>query len=705
MIIKIIKNILLTTLAIPLSGFADTETNDYGKDLDYLSLTLEELGKIKVSIATGNNTTIREAPAIASVITATDIEAMGLQNLDQVLQTVPGLHVSVSPIAYTPIYTFRGIRGGLFNPQILMLINGIPITRIFNGDRGIISDGYPIENISRIEIIRGPGSALYGADAYAGVINIVTKTAQDINGQESGIRAGSFNSYDTWLLSGKQFNSYSVSGYLSAGTTDGQDGVIQADSQTINDEAFGTNASEAPNSVNTGYDAFDAHFDISSIEWQFRTGINYRDNIGTGAGVAQALDPNGKGEGLRWTADITYHPNLETNNWKPEFKLSTMYYHEKSEVTIFPPGTDFSLAGGGNFPNGMIGNPEQKERHYRISLSTDYYGFKNHQVRIGSGYSIADLYDVKENRNYRFVPGSVFPVADSAFNNDLFITPRKRKLSYIYLQDEWSLNPRLYLTTGIRYDDYSDFGDTTNPRIALVWNTSDTVTTKVLYGQAFRAPAFTELYNQDNPVVTGNNELDPERITSTEAAISWQPAPNLSLGANIFRYEMKDIIRYQPNTDPTTGSTADNVGEQTGEGLELEFGWDPLRNLRIQGNYAHQKSIDEISGEDAGLAPENMIHLRSDWRFSQNWAANAQINWIADRRREPDDNRKEIDDYQLVNISLRTTSTKNWELSMSILNLFNDDAREPSSGGGTILIPNDLPLSERSFYLKITYQF
>jgi iron complex outermembrane receptor protein len=297
------------------------------------------------------------------------------------------------------------------------------------------------------------------------------------------------------------------------------------------------------------------------------------------------------------------------------------------------------------------------------------------------------------------------PVADN--NNDLFITPRKRELKYLYLQDEWRINGDWALTTGIRYDDYSDFGNTTNPRLALVWQTTDTITTKLLYGQAFRAPAFTELYSVGNPVVTGSPDLLPEKISTTEAAMSWRAKDTLSLSANIFQYKMTDIIRYETNSDPATGATADNIGEQTGKGIEVEFAWDALDNLRIQGNYAHQQSIDKLSGKDAGLAPENVLHLRGDWRLSQRWASNLQINHVADRQREPSDTRDTIDDYTTVNLSLRAINTnKNWEVTLSLLNIFDADVREPSSStNGTIFIPMDLPMAGRAAFLRFIYQF
>ena len=157
-----------------------------------------------VSIATGSSQPIARAPAVATVITAAQIKEIGATDLDQILEIVPGLHVAKFFQGYQPIYTIRGIYSDT-NPQVLMLINGISITNLYLGNRSQVWGGMPVNDISRIEVIRGPGSALYGADAYAGVINIITKDATEIQGTELGARLGSYNSREVWLLHGGKY--------------------------------------------------------------------------------------------------------------------------------------------------------------------------------------------------------------------------------------------------------------------------------------------------------------------------------------------------------------------------------------------------------------------------------------------------------------------------------------------------------------------
>jgi outer membrane receptor for ferrienterochelin and colicins len=202
-----------------------------------------------ISLATGSKQLVSRAPAVATVITAQDIAATGARNVDEALQAVPGMHVSVGYL-YDPVYAIRGVHTK-YNPQVLMLLNGVPITSPYLGNRGDGWNTIPAENIARIEVIRGPGSALYGADAYTGVINVITKTSLDIDGTVVGTRLGSYNSREAWLQHGGQWGPLEVAAYLQVGKTDGPNETIAADAQTALDTTFGTHCLARPRPLAT----------------------------------------------------------------------------------------------------------------------------------------------------------------------------------------------------------------------------------------------------------------------------------------------------------------------------------------------------------------------------------------------------------------------------------------------------------------------
>jgi outer membrane receptor for ferrienterochelin and colicins len=708
---------LLSAMLLALISTATVHAAPQSVKVDLAQAQEDELAlaygdKSFVTIATGTKQPIARAPSVATVITAEDIAAIGAADIDEVLETVPGLHVSRSPIGYNPIYTIRGI-DTQYNPEVLMLVNGIPITGAYFGDRSQVWGGMPVENIARIEVIRGPGSALYGADAFAGVINIITKTAADINGTELGLRAGSFNSLDGWLQHGGTWGNFDVAAYLRAGHTDGQRQTISADEQTGLDNLFFTNASLAPGQVNLGYDAIDGRIDLSRDKWRFRAGYQQRNNGGTGAGVASALDPAGTNYGERVNADLTYQDTNFAPNLDVSAQASYFYITEQSKLTLFPPGADFNPAPGVDFPNGVIGNPYKWERHLRANLAAVYSGLQNQKLSFGAGTQNDDLYQTQESRNYNLVnipgvgnipvplPGGVTAMNDS----DIFMTPHDRRVNYVYVQDEWAFTRDWYLTAGIRHDQYSDFGGTTNPRLALVWDTAYNLTSKLLYGRAFLPPSFAELYNINNPVALGNPNLRPETNQSVELAFAWQATSTLQANLNLFRYQMNDILRFVP--DPSTGiSTAQNAGSQHGQGFETELVWDASQSLRVSGNFAQQQSIDDATNQDAGMAPRHHLYARADWRFVPHWTLGTQLNYIGDRKREPGDTRPPIANYQTVDLILRTINQKgDWGITFKVFNLFGADAREPSPYGTPFVpIPNDLPLAGRAWRVELSHQ-
>jgi hypothetical protein len=157
-----------------------------GNDTSFLlKLSLEELLQVKITtIATGKQQLAIFAPANTTTISSEDMELMAALDVDEVLEGVPGLHVARNSMSfYSPIYALGGI-ASIYNPEALILLNGIPINTLYTGARilGGYGGGIPTSAIERIEVIRGPGSALYGADALSGVINIITKTANDFLG-------------------------------------------------------------------------------------------------------------------------------------------------------------------------------------------------------------------------------------------------------------------------------------------------------------------------------------------------------------------------------------------------------------------------------------------------------------------------------------------------------------------------------------------
>lgn len=677
---------------------------------DLFSLSLEELQAVKITVATGGQQTLVDAPAVASVITAYDIVKSGASDIDDVLAAIPGLHVSVDPIGYQPVYIFRGIRTQLAS-QVQILINGIPSKALFQGTFHQLWGGMPVKSIARIEVIRGPSSSVYGADAMSGIINIITKNPQELSGTQIGGGVGSYDTADAWILHGSEWGEWGLGFTLEYHQTEGFDGLIEHDSQTNLDLVFGTSASLAPGEVSLSRQNLDMRLELQRDTFKLRIGLQHRSDWGIGPGLASALDPEVRIDSERWNLDVGYHDLPLGDDWQLTSVLS--YYsttHEKdNNLRLYPRGTNL---GFGVLEDGLIANPEMFERHYRFDNSVFFNGFAWHKLRVGMGYGLSDMHEVRETKNFGINPQTGLPhnpadglidVTDTPY---VFLPEENRENYYVSLQDIWKLADDWEFTAGLRYDYYSDFGDTINPRLALVWHSTEKLVTKLLYGEAFRAPSFAQLYLENTQFNFGNPDLEAETLSSLELAFDYSLNDTTHIRVNLFHYEWDDIIRSVPIPN-TTAAQSHNVGKQIGIGFEAELLWQAHDDVRVRANYAYVDAEDDETGEATANVPANQLFVGINWNFISQWSLNAEFHSIMDRKRVAQDSRDDIDDYHLLHLSLQYgTSNQRWFTAISIRNVLDEDAREPSLWAPPVPnLPNDLPLPGRNYRAELSYNF
>ena len=660
----------------------------------------EEQGSEEIiSLATGYSQPLARAPAIATVITAQEIERLGALTLAEALVGVPGLHVSTAR-GLSDVFVIRGSFRE-FNAQVLLLIDGFPINDVVYGGRPQ-AWSMPVHNIARIEIVRGPGSALYGADAVAGVINVITKTAGTVEGAEVGAYAGRYDTYGGWLLGGDRWGDTDRTLYLEAGTTEGYRKIIEADDQTRIDRLLGTHASWAPGTLNTQRDDLNARLGLKGARWQFNAGYQGFLNVGTGVGTTLALDPAGDFSVELINADFTYHL-FSSDAWTVEAQLSYLGTTTRADLTPYPPGAFVGL-----FPAGVRQQFQFRVDQESAGLTALYRGVQ-HRIRMGAGINSGAVSDVEERRNFATGPGGIplptGPLIDvRALGEPLFIAEENRTDLYGFVQDEWRFAPDWTLTAGVRVDHYSDFGTTVNPRLALVGNLSPSLTAKLLYGRAFRAPSFTELYS-NNAALVGDPDLQPETINTVELGLTQQWNPRLWTGINLFVYELDQHIRGERNSNtPVEPNRVVNTSGIRGGGLELEARYSLTPALNLTANYAYQTAEDQAFDASPGLAPEQQIYGELHWRITPDWSLNTRLKWVGDRLRQPGDDREALDDYTLIGATLRRAAPNgDGDLQLSVQNLLDTDAREPAFYPASL--PDDIPLPGRGFTLQWRWRF
>ena len=656
-----------------------------------------------VSIATGQRQLLSRAPAVASVITAEDIARNGASSLDETLQWVPGLYVARGQQADVS-YVIRGINHNRYNPQVLMMYNGVPQRSPYLGNRGDMQGTLPIDHIQRIEIIRGPGSALYGADAFSGVINIITKTAADIDGTIVGGRVESYQGADAWLQHGGQLGPVTLAAYLRVARTDGPDEIINADLQTRLDQASGKPTSRAPGPMTHPERQLQGQLDLQLQDWQWRLGYrqNYHQKINLG--VNEVLDPDADVAATQFNTDLNWH----NRSLLPGAELSMGLQYSQRRVNSNP--LHLLQNGYSVYPQGMLASANRNEQVSGVEAGLLLEHWSRHQIKLGAGFRREAINEYESEKNFRFVyipnrgyaPLPIGPLQPAGAG--AFMGTHSRDLRFAYVQDEWHLANDWQLTAGLRHDNYSDFGGTSNPHAALVWEAAYNVTAKLLYGQAFRAPSFIELYGVNNPVATGNPNLQPESIGTTELALIWQATPSWRVNGNLFRYQIHDMIRFVTNADPTTGKTAQNSGSQTGHGLELESGWQASARLRLSGNYAWQTAEESITQREPADAPRHLLRLIADWQLPEGWQLQAGANLVAGRERAADDSRTAPANYGTLDLTLQRPSgnAQPLGLALKLRNLFDKQSYDPTPSPGNI--PGDYPLPGRTWLLQLQYQ-
>lgn len=641
--------LMLLCLLPPSPAHADIDAETQ----ELLSMSMVDLMTMTVSISTQTKQALSKAPSVVSVITAEDIRATGTTNLMEILQSVPGIYIRVNQFGFRPLVSMRGA-----SPKnTLIMIDGAP-ERDLVWATGIFWKGLPASMIERIEIIRGPGSALFGSDASAGVINVITKTAGKITQSEGGVRIGSFDTQTAWLQHGTKWNGFDVGLTLEASHTDGHRPFIARDWLNISDHA------------NLGYDNLDLRFSIGRDHWRVQADHRQKDNLGIGITGGSYLDP------------VTHAKDRQTGiAWLYSNAAAAKDWGLDAEVRY----RDLEYSSGNGFwevPATTLNAVRSAEQRLNFEASGLYTGFKGHAFRIGGGYVWQDLYYVKQATNG--VPG-------------FFVPEKLRQNSYLFVQDVWNLAERWELTAGMRYDRYTGFPGTLNPRLALVWESTERLTTKLMHGRAFRTPSFLELY-----AITGatnpNANLVPEKSTTWDLFFGYRATKDLNLGLSLFHY-------LQSNPIVDAAGQFMNVDPHRIRGIELEAIWQATNTLRISGNYTQRRPDDaqfsRLRVPDFFSIPKRDAYLRADWTFRPKWNWNLQANWTGKRSQASNDTRDPLGAQAVADTTIRYYHGSEWEFAASIRNLFNADAREYS---GT-RIPFYLPQPRRSFFAEARYKF
>lgn len=689
-------------------------------------LTLTELFEIEVvSAASGFEQKVSDAPATVTVINKEQWQSMGATSLSDVLSTVAGVHVSQPKFYsyYGTSFTIRGLTG-LASSKIKLLIDGLPLE---NMQVSGLSWGFhmPLTGFSRIEVIKSPGSAIYGADAYAGIINLVSESYEKLTNSEQletsgdfGMRIGSFDDVDIFTTTQGQYREHQWMFGIDYTRSDGDpDKMVEQDLQSIFDSLFDTNASLAPGPLDQSHEVFKM-----IGKWQYKNWsadyLTWRNlDVGIGTGGGQTLVNEGR---LHYMSE-RYSVNYRLDDWlggQLDWQYSYMTQGFDAKNDTFPNGAKLPIDADGNislgdfvgftvFEDGFIGDIHTHGRTNSVSVTHLTQYDDSNYIRFQLGYE-KQHFHVDEAKNFgpgvldgtqAQVDGSLIDVTNTPF---VFIEPQERHFMYASYHQNWQLHDDVIVSVGIRYDRYSDFGSTTNPRLSLIWQVNDKLSLKAFTGSAFKAPSISQLYAQNNPAIHGNPEVKEERINTLELgnSIRYELNENLILGLSLFRYRAKDLIAYAPSAN-SSASIAQNLGEQKGVGGEFTVKSKITENISIDGHYSYLRA-QSGDGDNIADVPTQMAYLGVNWRVDSRLSLSMYSKWINERLRPSGDNRDTLPSYNLTTISIQYQDVfAGFDGSLVVNNLFDAHGKDPSESP----IPNDFAINGRHLMLGLSRDF
>lgn len=649
-----------------------------------------------VTTASKKKESMSHAPAIMSVVTAEEIANMGVVTYLDVLKRVPGIDISITNYGQWVI-GIRGIRTS-GTEKVKLLIDGHSVNDSFIGSGLTFFDDLPVENIEKIEVIRGPGSALYGANAFVGVINIITRKGADIQGGQGSLGFGSMNTFTADALGGARFESgLEISGYAHYLHSDGIHETIDRDLQSSYDEWTGSAASLAPGRTTFANEKVlvDVNASYAGLYWKNLFGWREREDY---LGLSLSLNERSELEEMQMFSELGYElPILDNDRLTSHTKVYFDLFDEDILWNQYPPGhTEVGGYDGDGvvevFPEGKMSDVELSNLTLGVEEQVDIKLFEGNSLTAGFVYEHKRQFHVKGTKNQDEITGDALP--DMVDFTDLSNWNRnaKRDIVALYLQDVWNITDSLGLTLGVRYDRYSDFGDTINPRAGLVWNFAEDGALKLLYGRAFRAPNFRELYDW-----VGSPDLEPEIINTFEVELSYRIAEFLKARASYYFIDIEDLIREDRSSWPYRFV---NRGETTVHGVECE-----LVAAIKDGSYAYvnYSFTEPEDGDDEPLADvaNHMANVGFNLRLFKLLDLNANLKYTGERERAQGDSRRDLDDQITVDGALSVHPVEGLDLTFSVFNIFDADLREPAPA----VVPDDYPMPGRTFFFRVRYSF
>ncbi|RYY04934.1 MAG: TonB-dependent receptor [Gammaproteobacteria bacterium] len=543
-----------------------------------LSVYADQSAEQVIVTGTYNPTPVEQISSAVSVLDRADIASLNKTNLADLLQTVPGILVERQ--GGPGGLAVASIRGGDSNYTVVM-IDGVAMNDPGNSRGGAFDLGsINPDSIERIEIVRGPQSAIYGANAVAGVINIIS------------LRPA--NGHQQMLTASGGADGYQQAGFSALGATDTTDYSFQARTRDSGEPVQGSEAKDSEVNLRLGWKPSDAHRITASLRYFDGKRSSYPEQSG-GPEFAQSplldhTDFTDKSGALGWQYQIA-------DQWKSNLQ-ATLY--RRSEDYTSPGIAPYNAIP----PNGANTEFERKQITWVNTLGQE--------GKLWANVGLEHLNEKGDSKGYLDF-GFVMPT-DFAL---------ERATNSLFVNLNAQVNEKLLLQASTRNDDNDDFGNRTSSKIGLRYELDEAIIFHTNIGNGYKLPSF---YALGHPLV-GNPNLKPERVKSWDAGITWQASEQLSTSVDYFQNTYRDFIDF--DAELFTNVNREQIDTS---GVEWQANWHSTNNrFRINANATYTDIDIKNSASVLTGRPKWHAGVAAMWQINDQWRSSLDYQQFADQ--------------------------------------------------------------------------
>lgn len=628
-------------------------------------LPIEQLLTLEVYSASRFVQKLSDAPSSVSIVTAADIKAFGWRTIADILRSMRGLYVTNDRN-----YSYLGARGfqrpGDYNSRFLLLIDGNRSNEAIYDQASIGTEGLiDVDTIDRVEFIAGPGSSVYGANAFFGVINIITRSARDMKGTQASVEAGSHGMRKARTSYGWR-NEEGAELLLSAAS-------YRQDGETLYFPEFDTPATNNGIARRLDYDRY-RNMLAKAAAGPFSVRLAHVERtkgIPTASYSQLFNDPRAKTVDEQTAIDAGYRGALSrdveliSRVYWGAYQYNGDYAYDLQPVAVMHDGS--------------------RSRWWGAEARIVSTGIQGHKFVVGA----------EAQRNTRL---RQFNYDETASYLDI---DNRNSRQGMYVQDEVTLRDNLLLNAGLRHDHHSGMNGVTNPRLGLIWKSAPATTLKALYGKAYRIPNAYERYYETRMEggQKANPSLQAERIRSLELVAEHHLSTDARLTASVFRNHVTNLI--SQTLDPDDGLLVfRNLDNVTAAGIEVELEKAWQHGARLRTSASLQRIRDRATGSQPTNSAPRLVKI--NWStpvVTQALRAGVEAQYTSARRAL----RGEAGGGWLTNLTLAASSlAPGLEVTGTVYNLLN---RRLSDPGGEEHVQAVIPQPGRHFRVKLTYTF